>query len=290
MIITNIKGGLGNQMFQYAFGKATSLRLDAELNISADQYLSKSVHNGFELDKVFNLNLKIIKKNDLKKYGYPAQYYLRKIYSEFPILLRNTSKIFLEKNLKNYPIFDGEVKSIYLEGYWQSENYFKEYSKDIRENFTFPEKISTQNLNLIQRIESHPSIGIHVRRGDYLLKKNRKTLNILEREYYHKAIDILLNKYPKSYIYIFSDDAIWAKENIKKFYENTLIIDHNKYNNSFEDMRLMSLVKNNIISNSTFSWWGAWLNQSPDKIVIAPKKWYKNKNSGAIVPSSWIQL
>ena len=278
-------------MFQYAFGKATSIRLEAELNILTDEYSVKSVHNGFELNRIFKLNVKIIKKNELKRIiGFPNQYQLRKVYSKLPIFFQKNKKIFTEQNIKNWPKFEDEIGSIYLDGYWQSENYFRQYTNNIREDFTFPKEISVQNLKLINQIQSQSSIGIHVRRGDYLLKKNRKILNILDREYYHKAIDILLSKYPKSFIYIFSDDIIWAKDNIQYFYDNTIIVDHNKNNNSFEDMRLMSLVDHNIISNSSFSWWGAWLNKGPDKIVIAPSKWYQNKNNGAIVPSSWMQI
>jgi hypothetical protein len=177
----------------------------------------------------------------------------------------------------------------YYDGYWQSEKYFEPVKDIIRRELEFIPILGERNTEHLNRIESSRSVSIHVRRGDYVsLKSNLDLYQSCSIEYYQTAIEFLENKIIQPQFYIFSDDPEWAKDNFKG--EKFRFIDNNSQSPVI-DLFLMKKCQHNVIANSSFSWWGAWLNNNPDKIVIAPKKWFKNNWSDTdIIPDNWTKI
>lgn len=258
--------GLGNNMFQYATGLAYALEHDKKLYTHGD--ISK-LENAFEL-----------KINKVEHEEVPVFKNLEDRNEDF------IGDIFIEN--KEHTTLDHD-KYIYLWGLFQSEKHFKKYRKEILRTFRFKNNMSNQNKKLAKLIQNSNSISLHVRRGDYLASSSDQ--HILSPHYYKVAINYIAERVKNPHFYIFSDDIEWAKENIKLSHPHTFV-EHNKKDFSYNDMRLMSLCKHNIIANSTFSWWGAWLNENPDKIVISPDIWLKSDPDfiNDIVPKEWIKL
>lgn len=297
MIIVKIKGGLGNQMFQYAIGKSFSYYNQCELKLDLREFKKYKLHK-YNLD-CFNIDADFASSDDFKKVNMT--------------LLNNSlfSKIYfkLKRNKSNHQ-YQAEVKGmegsfcpeifnlkgdVYLDGYWQNEGYFKNIEQIIRSDFSFKEKPSQLNGEYLEKIRESNSVSVHIRRGDYI--NNPKTLKVhgfLGLNYYMQAIEIIKDNIKNPEFFIFSDDIGWAKNNLKINYP-IHFIDHNNKESGHEDLRLMINCKHNIIANSTFSWWGAWLNNNPNKIVIAPSQWMsrdemeKRKNFD-IIPKEWIKL
>ena len=292
MIISRLNGGLGNQMFQYALGRVLSKLNKTELYLDLSLYNRQ--HNtdtprSYELDIFPNIDSKTPSNKILGKFTH-----LRKL----KLLLNH----YLNLNLQTYPQnwirendhkFHPEILKLrgnyLLDGYWQTEKYFKKYRKQIFKDFSFPKKISKKNKLIIEQIRKKNSVSIHIRRGDYVTSKKTNTHHgICSMDYYKKAIGLINKQVKNPWFVIFSDDPGWCKRYLS-VPKNSLFISHNTKKESFEDMRLISLCKHNIIANSSFSWWGAWLNANKNKIIIAPQKWLKgaNINQGDIVPSNW---
>ncbi|MFW5983550.1 MAG: alpha-1,2-fucosyltransferase [bacterium] len=184
-------------------------------------------------------------------------------------------------------------KDCYLEGFWQSELYFKDFESIIRQDFefnTFLNSKNQSNLNQIKKCQC--PVSVHIRRGDYIHSSHYSKIHItLNSTFYNKATSFMEKKIANPTYFVFSDDIEWAKKNLS-FKHPTIFIDNNNNENSFEDMRLMSNCKHHIIANSTFSWWGAWLNSSKEKIVIAPQKWFKIEEleKKDLIPKEWITI
>jgi hypothetical protein len=144
------------------------------------------------------------------------------------------------------------------------------------------------NEELFENIITHNSVALHVRRGDYLTNTSAANYHgVCSLLYYQKAIDLLSSQYSNLYFYVFSDDIKWAESNLTIPFPTTFI-GHNFGDQSFQDLRLISRCKHQIIANSSFSWWGAWLNSYENKTVIAPKKWFlNNKKTESLFPPSW---
>jgi hypothetical protein len=152
--------------------------------------------------------------------------------------------------------------------------------------------VSKSKQEIINEIMDTNSVSLHVRRGDYLINPRAKQLLVVcDAEYYLKSVEIMSSKVERPHFYIFSDDIKWAKENIIMPFKTTFV-GENGPRKSYEDLRLMSLCKHNIIANSSFSWWGAWLNENPNKIVIAPKQWFRSseKDTKDLIPESWLKI
>ncbi|MCK4744844.1 alpha-1,2-fucosyltransferase, partial [Candidatus Parcubacteria bacterium] len=181
------------------------------------------------------------------------------------------------------------IGNIYLDGYWQSEKYFKNIENSIRKEFTLKNDLQLKAKKLLRKIKNTESISIHIRRNDYISHKPANQYHgVCHLSYYKKAINVIIKKIDDPHFFVFSDDIDWCKKNLKiKF--PTIFVEGNK---DYEDLILMSKCKHNIIANSTFSWWGAWLNNNPNKIVIAPKKWFRKKsiNTKDLIPKTWIKI
>lgn len=291
MIISKLIGGLGNQMFQYAAGRRaafinkTFLKLDIsgyknQEGMTKREYLLNCFNICEEFASISEIN-KLKGKNNL------LQKILRKNY---PIIDNRT--FIIEKHFHFSPNILKTSNNVYLEGYWASEKYFKDIEDIIRQDFTFKFKPDLENKKLIEKIKNCMSISIHVRRGDYVsVKKTHECHGVCSLEYYKKAINLITAQVKKPHFFIFSDEPEWIKQNLKLKYPNT-IIDYNFHKKDYEDLRLISLCKHNIIANSSFSWWGAWLNNNQNKIVIAPKKWFKDSsiNTADLIPKSWLRV
>ncbi len=295
MIIVNLSGGLGNQMFQYALGRVLAetnndnLKLDTS---SFDLFNPVDTLRSFELD-IFQAETLIASRSEVMRLSDPnplictLNRILRMGVNPYPkgYIRENNSHVFQNNIFKN----KGDM---FLVGFWQSEKYFKSYSELIRKEFSFRKKPNSRNRLLLKDINNSESVSIHVRRGDYVTNSNaNKFHGTCSIDYYQKAIAQISTKCKNPKYYIFSDDISWCKKNLK-IRSSKLYVDHNKGENSWEDMRLMSMCKHNIIANSSFSWWAAWLNNNPNKTVIAPKNWFRNKsiNTEDLIPTTWIKL
>ena len=179
----------------------------------------------------------------------------------------------------------------YLMGYWQSEKYFQFIEAIIRADFVFKQAMSNSNQLIANQIEQSNAVSLHVRRGDYANNPlTAATHGLCSMDYYMQAIQHIGECVYEPNFFIFSDDIVWVKENLKINFP-CFYVDGNYGEESYNDMRLMSLCKHHIIANSSFSWWGAWLNQYAGKIVIAPNKWFAHDTDVKdLLPESWVKL
>ena len=286
MKIVRINSGLGNQMFQYAFYCALKNKMKNENFIIENGYFKyNNIHNGYELNEIFSISFK---SNELINIFFNSENILIKIIRKiFKIVYR--AKILQQKNTQYVSDKINLKKNIFI-GYWQSEQYFKDIENKIRKIYSFP-KLDEKNKRLEEKIKNEESISIHIRRGDYI--KHPTLGGLITKEYYIKAIEYIEKYIQNPKYYIFSDDIEWCRRELNLNNREITFINHNKDEESYKYMQLMSQCKHNIIPNSSFSWWGAWLNKNPNKIVIAPKRWF-TKESGYryedIVPKSWIKI
>lgn len=278
-----LTGGLGNQMFQFANGYTIAKKKNAKLYLDLSWFNRRILHNGFELDHVFNVYSKVI--------------FLKK---NFSLKKLNLSNFLNELNFTYYKYnephyhYSAKINQIpnhcFLKGYWQSELYFKEYTDDIKKIFCFKNIEDQENILIKNKIINNNSVSVHIRRGDFLLERN-KIHQINLKKYYSESIKKILEFNNNPFFFIFSDDPIWVSKN---FIINSkhIFVKNNKGNNSYLDMKLMSLCKTNIISNSTFSWWAAWLNINENKKIYAPKNWFNDKSISTddLIPSTWIRI
>lgn len=292
MIVSNLIGGLGNQMFQFAAGFAASKRLSDYLKLDVSSYDSYKLHQGFELYRVFNCKADIATNSDINEIlGYQSLPIIRTVVESRKFNLLRKKNFIIEPSFNYWNNFVYLHKNSYLVGYWQSERYFKCYEDLIRNEFSFKLPFSKLNAELSEQISMVNSVALHVRRGDYASNPKTAAMHgLCSVDYYNMAIQYIANQVDKPYFYIFSDDVGWATDNIKLNYPSQYV-QHNTGSESYNDMRLMSLCKHNIIANSSFSWWSAWLNVNPTKIVIAPNKWFaKDVNTTDLIPSSWVKI
>lgn len=292
MLISNIIGGLGNQMFQYATARALSLDLGVKLTLDVSDYDGYQLHQGFELQRVFKCHAELANDNDLDKMlGWQKSKLARRALRRYPFNLLRSKNFVLEPSFQYWPGIEKVKDNSYLMGYWQSEKYFADHAKQIRKDFSFKPEPSGRNAEVAAHIGRVNAVSLHIRRGDYVNNaRTQATHGLCSMDYYNRAAAQISNQVERPEFFIFSDDMAWVRTNFQADI-TCHYVDHNKNQDSFNDMRLMSLCKHHIIANSSFSWWGAWLNPDPQKIVIAPKKWFANgQNSSDLIPDSWIRL
>lgn len=292
MVISKVIGGLGNQMFQYAIGRAVSLQLQTELRLDISEFSEYSLHHGYELVRAFDLQIPLANRQEVRKLlGWQAYPFVQRIITRF-------FPYYQIGNMVNEPYFHywDKIKDLvgdcYLVGYWQSEKYFIEIESLIRQDFSFKAMIDDKNKKMANYIQSKNAVSLHVRRGDYVNSAKTNAIHgTCSINYYQTAMDYIIQQVDTPYFIIFSDDISWVKANLSTSYA-CRFIDYNQGENSFRDMQLMSLCQHHIIANSTFSWWGAWLNAKKDKIVIAPKNWFAHNEylTKNLYPSGWIVL
>ena len=272
MKIVNIIGGIGNQMFQYAFALALKeINPGEDIKLDISHFKEYSLHNGFEIERNFGSLLPYASSSDLRKLTYYAPNY--KISRILRKLLGYRKTEFKEPRLFTFWEDALERKgNCYFEGSWQNEKYFKEYDSLIRKAFSFKQALGDRNEVLLGKIKDSESVSIHVRRGDYLTDPTYQ--GICDMPYYKNAIAYILGHVENPCFFIFSNDTEWCSKNIAPLCSECTIIDWNGGSMSWADMQLMSLCKHNIIAHSSFSWWGAWLNNYQKKIVVSPRGWF----------------
>ena len=289
MDVIIIFNGLGNQMSQYAF------YLQKKNNSKSTYFIPFCRdHNGLELDRVFGINTK--------------EALVQKIlYILFRILLTDKVSIisFPVKRILNLfkckivkENFDYNFKSDFMNpsngitfyyGGWHTDKYFIEAKNSILGSFDFAEVNDQENKSYIDKIVETESVSLHVRRGDFLNADNINLFgDVCTKAYFEKAIALIETKVANPYFFIFSNDLVWVKENL--IIKNVTYVDCNSGKDSWKDMCLMSLCKHNIVANSTFSWWGAWLNKNSDKIVVCPSRFLKNDTFTDVYPDSWAKI
>ncbi|TDB63467.1 alpha-1,2-fucosyltransferase [Arundinibacter roseus] len=292
MIVVKLQGGLGNQLFQYATAKAVAMVHQTEVAFDGQFFATSSLQNihtprQYELN---NVGIAFRKPSLLDQISY-EMLANTKIAGKFLRRLRS-ARIYAE-NKSNYTseIFEKTTSNTYLKGFFQSERYFlsirpillREILLDYSEAPTYAEQImSTQ------------AVSLHIRRGDYIsLPAAAQFHGICSLDYYSNAIDYIQSKITNPHIYVFSDEIDWAKNKLKASVPLTFV-DHANPVSAHTDLSLMHLCKHHILANSTYSWWGAWLNPSPKKIVIAPKIWFADHSAQEftddLLPASWIRL
>jgi hypothetical protein len=290
MVVIKVIGGLGNQLFQYALGRAIEIKLGYKVKYDICDFKTYKLRN-FELDKFktkFELSSKfenILLRNIISKSLY-------KIHSKFPSYISiRILNYYLESEFKFVNNLFEIPESIYLSGYWQSEKYFREFKNVLIDELILKNQPSVENSKYLQKITNSNSVSIHIRRGDYIEDISANNIHgFCGLDYYNKSIYTIESQINDPTFFVFSDDINWAKNNIKSKF-TIFFVDINS-DKPEEDLRLMSNCKHNIIANSSFSWWAAWLNTNINKIVIAPQLWFANKykNSINIVPIDWIKI
>lgn len=268
MRIVNFIGGLGNQMFEYAFFKYLTTLFPHEKIYGAYWSGSLNIHEGLEIEKVFNINL-------------PPHNWITDQISRFYTLLERYHFIHPDEE----HTFSNSC--IVFNGYWLDKFYYRNQS--IQELFSFRNTdVGRECEQIKKQIENVNSVSVHIRRGDYLSAENYRNFGqFCTLEYYKRAIEKVKENIVNPYYFIFSDDIEWAKTHLRL--NNAVCVDCNKEADSWKDMYLMSLCKSNIIANSTFSYWAAMLNKNEDKLVTYPHQWYIWENPD-IFPDSWISI
>ena len=282
MKIIQFLGGLGNQMFQYALYKTLQNKFP---NVKADLlgYKNYTLHNGFELEHIFNIRLNKITPFTRELYN---KHNRKWIYRKLRRILNLKNAYQEEKALFAYdPTILTDLKPGYYWGYWQNLRYFDAIADELKVDFKFKNELTGANQQTLTQIKETESISIHVRRGDYL--KDPLLGGLCGPEYYQAAISLIKSTVVSPKFFIFSDDITWCQKHLNL--TQATFISWNKGPESYIDMQLMSACKHNIIANSSFSWWAAWLNPNEAKIVNYPKKWINDHQASESMstPKTW---
>lgn len=289
MIVGKIIGGLGNQMFQYVFYKYLSKIKNVELKLDLDDFKAYSLHNGFELEEIFNVSENIVTPLEVIKFKskFPLFFKIENKFFEQNILFGK--KHFKESNYKiNQKIFNDKIVDFYTEGYFQTPEYIDYFNNKNISFFNFNTELQENEKEILKE----NTIAIHIRGGDYIQNPKDKKLfgDICTKEYYSSAIKYIKTKVDKPKFIVFTNDLKYAETILEG--EEFIFITWNSDKNSYRDMFLMTKCKHNIIANSSFSWWGAYLNMNNPKIIIAPSKWFNSNKirQENILPLNWIKI
>lgn len=292
MITVLLSGGLGNQMFQYAAGKALALRLGISMQVDLTSFAMSAGYTqrqygldifDFEVRQTTSLSTRIL----IKSHPFAGKYH--ELYRKLGIFTDGYAIEFC-------PDFDKiKNKRTTLYGHFQNVRYFRDYERDIRNDFRFRRELEGANVTISDRIKASNSVAIHIRRGDYLTNQGAaRNFVVCEKSYYQRAIDYITNRCSDAAFFIFGDDFDWIKDNLDFSEYPHYYVDWNRGEDSYIDMQLMSLCRHNIIANSTFSWWAAFLNDYEDRLVIAPGIWFtderRNKLLPAFYPDRWLRM
>jgi Glycosyl transferase family 11 len=294
LITVQLSGGMGNQMFQYAAALALARLRNTE--VSFDLSILKE-HQGFALS-CFNIVPRVSLDRDLPIRVRPAiPPILRKLKSvgerSIPIMKQT---VFLEAETYSFdPAFLRCGSTCYLSGYFQHYSYFKHAEKDIRAAFTFNGDISRRTSEMLNHMAKFHTISVHVRRGDYVRNAEYQSFfGVCGIDYYIKSCELLARMSSNTFWLFISDDPQWVLSKLvaellrREIISEYAVVDWNNGHRVFEDLILMCGARDHIISNSTFAWWGAWLNGRLDKKVIAPKRWVLTKNVSRLLPDDWL--
>lgn len=279
MIEVNIVGQLGNQLFEYACARQLQEKYGGTIVLNTYE-MSKHTPN-FRLallDFKLNDDVEVVSDRPLKKAN--ANNYtvkiLRKMFPNIYFNLMARKGIYIWKSAREYkalPSINSKMTdNIVLNGYWQSEKYFEDVKKIIRDEFTPKEPLRQQNSELYDKIVNSESVCVTIRRGDFMNDKNKRIFYICDEQYFRKALEEIKKYVPDCTFFGFSDDIEWVKDNID--FPGEVYFESGN-DPVWEKLRLMAACKHFVLSNSSFSWWAQYLSESNNKIVLAPDRWYK---------------
>ncbi|MBI3572979.1 MAG: alpha-1,2-fucosyltransferase [Candidatus Kerfeldbacteria bacterium] len=283
MIITRIIGGLGNQMFQYAAGLALARRYHVPLKLDVRGYDEQKLRQ-FTLNH-FQISAPVASHSELPRMAQTRSPFVRL----FPRWYRPGGVKVFRDYLKG---FDQTIflqgGNVYLDGYWQSEQYFVDIAGVVRKEFQLRVPLDIENEKMVEHMTKKPSVSLHVRRGDYVAHPVYATCGI---EYYHQAVEYIAARHRGITLYVFSDDPPWVQAHIRTKVP-TIYVTNNQGQNDYKDLIVMSRCQHHVIANSSFSWWGAWLAETAGGIVIAPNTWYTDPSmdTSDLLPQRWITL
>lgn len=286
MIIVNLKGGLGNQMFQYALGRKLALKNNDVLKLyiaGLDRANAVGdIYRPFSLGR-FNVVKNIASETETRTLKYPYGVFSKGWRYINAKLLRNTHTLF-EPHILNC---QGDI---FLDGYWQSPKYFEDIRDVLLADFTLADPLPKYAETILAEMQATTSVAIHIRRGDYIKNPQvAREFGICTKNYYQRAVSTITETYPAATYFVFSDDIDWVKHNLT-LGEQVVYVQHPELTDTAE-LFMMSRCQHNIIANSTFSWWAGWLNTNPDKLVIAPTPWFdKNAYDPSLLLDSWTTL
>jgi hypothetical protein len=293
MIITNLKGGLGNQMFQYALGKSLSERNKKPLKLDISFLLIEQkghvTQRRFELP-LFNITAQIATDAEIKAYKNPFTRTLQKIAPGY-----TGNRYIQERSFRFDPTVLALSGNRYVEGHWMTERYFEGIAPVLHQEFSFRHPVIDSARPLEERMMGSNAVCIHIRRGDYVNNPTAASVHgVTPLEYFQRAIALVRERVESPVFFVFSDDSTWSYENLRDIAPAYFIekeLEGTGATNS-DYLQLMARGKHFIISNSTYSWWGAWLSQHPHKIVIAPKKWFQvpTIDTTDVCPQNWIRI
>jgi len=305
VILVKLIGGMGNQMFQYAMARALAHRHNCQLVIDKSLCAESETLNSSDLSlrpfglDVFNIQAQIVDGACLEKtlkvrkecrLRRAAALMFCKAANRFTdswkIGIFERKDVSFDKSLLKLP------ENVVLQGYFPSYKYFEGIEQLLRQDFTFIIEPDEQNRKTMDLICSSNSVSLHVRQGDYISsEKTRNKFGICSPAYYQRAVGYFAKAVKDPLFFIFTNEPDFVKDNLKMDYPSVCVT-HNSGKKSYEDMRLMSLCRHNIIANSSFSWWGAWINKNPDKIVIAPSPAFDvmGLKDYDFYPNSWMLL
>lgn len=328
MIIVRFTSGLGNQMFQYNFYRFLQERYkDTEVKADLTWFYANNDHHGYELDRVFGLGkpsdhsiIPATTREIIKVTGQIPPLVQGPLAGKIVYLLGPVNRIIREhakvdKSVNHIdqlggvisnkyeksadgtvinPLYDAITnldtkRDWYFTGFWIEERYYKDRVDKLKGEMIFPEAVDEDNKRLLEEIRGGQSVSLHVRRGDYLSSTYSGMFKSLGREYYEKAIEVVRKKFDKPSFYLFSDDPEYMAEAFD-WLENKTIVNINSGDNSYRDMQLMSACKANIVANSTFSQWGAILNENEDSMTIYPSDYLKDEDTEEKTLKGWIRI
>lgn len=290
MIVMRLKGGLGNQMFQYALGRRLAIDHNTDLMLDTASFN----HDRLRVYRLDVFNIKASASDRLPFVATDSRFkYVNHIFQKIKSLFGKPYQIIKEKGFPFDPTILHCSDQAYLDGFWQSEQYFDSVSQIIREDLALKSPIADELQKLAEQIKATPnSVSLHVRRGDYIANPVTTAYHgVYGVDWYLEAVSTIEERLTNPTFFIFSDDYEWVKENLH-LKSPAVFIRPSPDGQECNDLYVMSLCQNNVIANSSFSWWGAWLNTNPNKIVIAPKVWFIGgpQNTHDLIPSSWIRL
>lgn len=288
MVISVLAGGLGNQLFQYAFGFRLARQLQTELRLERHLLESRTLARLRHFTpRQYELDTFVMAQRAASRYDVVRFLSRTLLPGQQAVLLRDADP----DSLKN---LNDQTQDALCFGYWQSEDYFKPAAEVLRQQLVFRQRPSNSTLTVAEAVRScRNATFVHIRRGDYVVNTiANQHHGVCGVEYYHRSIEYLRERVSDPDFFVFSDDLPWVKRQLGDVIGPATYVDGNAGPDSWQDMYLMQYCRHAIVANSSFSWWGAWLNPEPNRIVVAPQHWFAADKSGypAIVPSHWITL
>ncbi len=294
MIITRLTAGLGNQMFQYAAGLALATRKLTVLKLDVSGYgiiPGRVNHETYSLS-CFNIIEQFATATEVAKLVPPIPSRIKRAIRKVTLKAPPRSRRYSQAEFTFESNFESLPDNTYLEGTWQCDKYFESVTPFLRRHFTFKYPLPASADAMMQRITQDPSsVSVHFRRGDFITSQTNVHNRPLDLDYYRRAIEKLMPKVADPCLYIFSDDIRAIAREFKPDCRHVFVEPEPDWQ-AYDELRMMSMCRHNIIANSTFSWWAGWLNSFAGKMVIAPEPWFANKtyDGSQVVPDAWTRL